>query len=601
MPDAASPPGDARPKRLSELKLIWGFLKPYRAQVAIALIALVAAATLTLAIPQGFKLIVDRGFNAQTGGSIAPYFEGLIGVVVALGLASATRFYYVSWLGERVIADIRSAVGAHLVTLHPGWFEENRPSEIASRVTADTGIIEQLVGTSVSVALRNAVLGLGGLGYMAFQSLKLTGLVLLVIPVLIGPAVFLGRRVRGLSRQAQDRVADIGATTTESLGAIKIVQSFTQEARTAARFGELAEAAFATARRRIRIRAALTALMTALIFGAIVLVLWEGAADVIAGRMSGGAITAFVLAAGITAGAFGALTEVYGDIMRAIGASQRIGELLSEQPAISPPPRPVPLPVPPRGSLSFENVEFRYPTRPQQSALIGFTLRVTPGETVALVGPSGAGKSTVFQLAQRFYDPLSGEVRLDGVPLPSADPVELRQRIGFVPQEPVVFAASAIENIRFGRPDASLAEVWAAAEAANAAEFLAALPDGLNTYLGEGGARLSGGQRQRMAIARAVLKDAPLLLLDEATSALDAESERLVQDALERLMAQRTTLVIAHRLATVRNADRIIVLDGGRIVDEGTHDALVAKGGLYARLARLQFDDARLAELNAPA
>jgi len=596
MADTQVPAGESpSPRRLSELRLIWRFVQPYPKELIIALVALLMAAGLTLAIPQGFKLIVDRGFNAESAEGIAPYFTMLLATVAGLGVASAVRFYYVSWLGERVVADIRRAVGAHLLRLHPGWFEENRPSEIASRLTADTAIIEQIVGTSVSVALRNFFMGLGGLAYMAVQSPKLTGLMLLVIPLVIGPIVILGRRVSRLSRASQDRVADIGAMTTESLGAIKIVQSFTQERRQGARFAEAAERAFLAARKRISIRAAMTAVVVTLIFGAIVLVLWEGARDVIEGRMTGGAITAFVLAAGITAGALGALTEVYGDIMRAIGASQRIAELLSQKPIITAPARPVPLPDPARGSLSFERVEFHYPTRPDTSALVDFTLRVVPGETVAIVGPSGAGKSTVFQLAQRFYDPARGEIRLDGVPLTSADPEAVRRRMAFVPQDAVVFAASALENIRYGRPDATVAEVWEAAEAANAAEFLRALPEGLETYLGEAGARLSGGQRQRLAIARAILKDAPVLLLDEATSALDAASERLVQEALEHLMAGRTTLVIAHRLATVRNADRIIVLDHGRIVAEGPHEKLVAMDGLYARLARLQFDDSRAA------
>jgi ATP-binding cassette subfamily B protein len=588
----APPPAPGR-RRVSELAIIWSFARRYPTQLALALAALIVAALSTLAIPQGLKLIVDRGFNAGTAAAdIAPYFQGLLAVVGVMAAATAIRFYFVSWLGERVVADLRHAVHAHLLSLHPGFYEENRPSELASRLTADTAVIEQVVGTSASVALRNMVMGLGGLAYLAWLSPKLTGLMLLVIPLVIGPIVILGRRVGRLSRSSQDRIADIGAMVTEALGAIKIVQAFTQEGRQASRFGAAVERAFAAARKRIAVRAGLTAAVILLIFGAIVLVLWEGAGDVIAGRMSGGDITAFVIAAGITAGAFGALTEVYGDVMRAIGASGRLADLLAVEPAVRAPARPVPLPEPPRGSLSFRDVVFHYPTRPEVSALEDFTLAVAPGETVAIVGPSGAGKSTIFQLVQRFYDPAQGEIRIDGVALPTADPAEVRRRTAFVPQDTVVFAATAFENIRYGRPDATEAEVWDAAEAANAADFLRALPDGISTFLGEAGSRLSGGQRQRIAVARAILKDAPILLLDEATSALDAESERLVQEALERLMRGRTTLVIAHRLATVRGADRIVVMDGGRIVAEGRHDALVASGGLYARLARLQFDDA---------
>lgn len=580
------------PRRLAELRLIWRFVEPYRRQLAVALVALVIAAAANLAFPQAFKLIVDKGFNAAAAGGIGQYFVGLLGVVVVVAIATAVRFYYVSWIGERAVADLRAAVYSHMLELHPAFFEENRPSEIASRLTTDTAIIQTVVDTSFSVALRNVVLGIGGIIYMAFQSPKLTGLMLLVIPLIIGPITIFGRKLRGLSRSSQDRLADVAAQVAESLGAIKIVQAFTQERRSAARFGETVERAFATARKRIAVRALMTSCVILLVFGAITIVLWEGANDVIDKRMTGGTITAFVLAAALTAGAFGALTEVYGDIMRAAGASSRISELLAVESTIRAPARPVALPMPPRGALSMEGVEFRYPTRPEVAALHEFDLVVRPGETVAIVGPSGAGKSTIFQLVQRFYDPAAGEIRVDGVPLPSADPRELRRRIAFVPQDTVVFAASAYENILYGRPDATEAEVWTAAEAANAADFLRALPQGISTFLGEAGARLSGGQRQRIAIARALLRDAPLLLLDEATSALDAESEHLVQGALDRLMAGRTTLVIAHRLATVRGADRIIVMDGGRIVAEGPHDRLVGENGLYARLARLQFDEA---------
>jgi ATP-binding cassette subfamily B protein len=415
-------------------------------------------------------------------------------------------------------------------------------------------------------------------------------MLLLGIPVVILPIVFIGRRVRAVSRQSQDRVADVGAMVDEVLGAMKIVQAFGQEAREASRFRDAVERVFATARRRITLRASMTSLVIGLVFGGITMVMWQGALDVQAGRITGGTIAAFVLAGGFVAGAFGALTEVYGDLLRGAGAAGRLAELLAEEPEIKAPAAPLPLPVPARGALEFRGVTFRYPTRREISALHDFTLRVAPGETVALVGPSGAGKSTIFQLAQRFYDPEAGEILLDSVPLPAADPAEIRARIAVVPQETVIFAASARDNLRYGLWEADDDALWRAAEAANAAEFLSRLPDGLDTFMGEGGARLSGGQRQRIAIARAILRDAPLLLLDEATSALDAESERLVQASLERLVQDRTTIVIAHRLATVRAADRIVVMDQGRIVEQGNHDSLQAAGGLYARLARLQFE-----------
>jgi ATP-binding cassette subfamily B protein len=481
-------------------------------------------------------------------------------------------------------------VQAHLVTLDPVFFEENRPAEIASRLTSDTAVIEQVVSSGASMALRNAVMGIGGIAYMAVQSPKLTVLMLLVIPVTILPIVWLGRKVRAMSKTSQDRIAGVGTMVAEVLGAIKIVQAFTQERREAARFGAAVEGAFDTAKRRIRLRAGMTAVVITLIFGAITLVLWQGALDVISGRLTGGTIAAFVFAAAIVAGAFGTLTEVYGDFMRAAGASARMEELLAARPGIRAPENATPLPVPAQGALALDHVTFHYPSKPEGAALIDFSLDIAAGETVAVVGPSGAGKSTLFQLVQRFYDPEKGQIRLDGVPLTAADPEQIRARMAVVPQETVVFAASAFENIRYGRPDATEAEVWAAAEAAHADTFLRQLPDGIHSFLGEAGTRLSGGQRQRLAIARAILRDAPILLLDEATSALDSESERLVQHALEGLMAGKTTLVIAHRLATVRNADRIIVMDGGRIVAEGTHDALIAEGGLYAKLARLQFD-----------
>jgi len=509
-----------------------------------------------------------------------------------LGFATAIRFYYVSWLGERVVADIRTRVQSNLLRLPPAFFETNSPKEISSRMTSDTAIIEQVVGTTVSIALRNTITALGGLIYLFFLAPKLTAGLVIGIPVVIFPIAWFGSRLRKVSRSSQDRVADIGAMTAEVLGAIRIVQSFGQEGRERARFAGAVERTFDTARRRILIRAVMTAVVIFLVMGGITALMWQGALGVANGSLTGGTIAAFVLTGGIVAGSCGALTEVYGDLLRGAGAAGRLNELLLEQPDIAPPARPITLPSPPRGALAFQNVAFRYPSRPEISALADFSLTVEPGETVAIVGPSGAGKSTLFLLAQRFYDPQGGVVRIDGVPLPQADPAEIRARMALVPQEAVLFAASARDNLRYGAWDATDEAIWAAARAANAEEFLKALPEGLDTFLGESGARLSGGQRQRMAIARALLRDAPILLLDEATSALDAESERLVQDALDHLMQGRTTLVIAHRLATVRAADRIVVMDGGRIVEQGNHASLIAADGLYARLARMQFEGA---------
>ncbi|MEY5008212.1 MAG: hypothetical protein RL764_1528 [Pseudomonadota bacterium] len=587
MSDQETPP--ARPRTLGNLRMVWDFAARYPLVITGALVSLIVAAGATLAIPNGFRLVIDRGF-AQSGGNIDRWFEYLLGIVAVMALATASRFYFVSWLGERVVADVRSAVVNNLLRLAPSYFEFNRPAEVASRLTADTTLIEQAVGTTASVALRNLVLAVGGIAYLFTLSAKLAAMLLLGIPLVLGPILIIGRRLRDMSRHSQDRIADVGVIVDEVLGAMKIVQAFGQEDREAGRFSSAVENAFSTAKTRIRTRAFLTAILIFMMFGAITLVMWQGALDVQAGRMTGGAIAAFVLTGGFVAGAFGALSEVYGDLVRTSGAAQRLSELLNEQPGIAAPANPVKLPQPAQGRVSFEHVIFRYPTRPEVSALHDFSLAIEPGETVAVVGPSGAGKSTLFQLIQRFYDPESGVVRVDGVALPSADPAEVRGRIAMVPQETVIFAASARDNLRYGRWDASDDQLWTAAESANAAEFLRKLPQGLDTYMGEGGARLSGGQRQRMAIARAILRDAPILLLDEATSALDAESEKLVQDALDQLMAKRTTIVIAHRLATVRAADRIIVMDDGRIVEQGKHDQLVAQGGLYARLAKLQFD-----------
>ena len=580
---------DLPQRKIGNLRLIWRFAARYPGHIVLAAIALITAAAATLAIPSGFRLVIDRGFAAQ-GGDIGRYFRYLLLIVAVLAVATASRFYFVSWLGERVVADIRVAVQRHLLTLAPRFFEDNRPAEIASRLTADTSIIEQIVNSTVSVALRNLVMGAGGIIYLVALAPKLAGMLLLGIPFIVIPIVTLGRRVRALSRSTQDRIADVGTIISETLGAMKIVQAFGQERREAERFGSAVDNAFKTSRRRIRLRAIMTAVIIALVFGSITMIMWEGALDVASGKLSGGSIAAFVITGGLVAGAFGSLTETYGDLLRGAGAAGRLAELLAEEPEIRAPAHPKALPSPAAGELLFDHVDFRYPSRPEVKALDDFSLSVRRGELVAVVGPSGAGKSTLFLLAQRFYDPERGIVALDGVPLPEADPADIRARIAMVPQETVIFAASARDNLRYGRWDASDDELWSAADAANASAFLKALPDGLDTFMGEGGARLSGGQRQRIAIARALLRDAPLLLLDEATSALDAESEQLVQRALERLMKGRTTIVIAHRLATVRAADRIVVMEHGRIVEQGDHESLVGRNGLYARLARLQFE-----------
>ena len=582
------PPG----RSLKNLRMIWSFASHYRGHILGAAAALLVAAGATSGVPYAFKLIIDKGFAAGSSTQeIARWFEYLLMLVGVMALATAFRFFFVSWLGERTVADIRLAVHRNLLRLSPGFFEENRPAEITSRITVDTTIIEQVVGTTVSVALRNVVLAVACIVILFVLSPKLAGMMLLGLPVALGPIIILGRKVRAISTRSQDRIADVGAVTSEVLGAMKIVQAFGQQDRETGRFSDAVAKVFATARTRILLRAFMTAIAIFLMFGAITLIIWQGAVDVAAGRMTGGTIAAFVLYGGLLAGAFGALSEVYGDFLRAAGASERLTELLEAEPDIRAPANPKELPDPARGELVFDNVTFHYPTRRDVSALEGFNLSVKPRERLALVGPSGAGKTTIFQLAERFYDPQSGRVLLDGVDLRDADPADIRQRIALVPQETTMFAATARDNLRYGNWNATEDEIWQAASDAHAEEFLRKLPEGLDTYMGEGGARLSGGQRQRIAIARALLRNAPLLLLDEATSALDAESERLVQDALDRLMADRTTIVIAHRLATVRAADRIVVMDHGTIVEEGTHATLTRHGGLYARLARLQFED----------
>ncbi len=582
--DQSTPPAT---RKIGNLKMILGFALRYPWRIAAALAALVVASGAQLSISWAFKNAIDA--IRVPGGDIDQWFEVILLIAVTMALGAACRFFFVSWLGERVVADVRIAVQTNLLRLSPSYFEENRPAEITSRITTDTTVIEQVVGTTVSVALRNLITGTGGAVYLTILAPKLAALLLLAIPVVVLPIVLIGRQLRTLSRASQDRVADVGTIINEVLAAMKIVQAFGQQNREAERFEGAVERTFATARRRIGIRSVMTAIIITVLFGSVTLVLWKGAIDVQSGHMSPGTLAAFVLTGGFVASAFGALTEVYGDLIRGAGAASRLGELLAEEPSIAAPATPVALPEPSRGQVEFDHVSFRYPTRPEVSALADFSLAIRSGETVAVVGPSGAGKTTLFQLLQRFYDPEAGKVLIDGVALPDADPAKIRARIAMVPQETVIFASSARDNLRYGRWDADDTALWAAADAANASEFLRKLPEGLDTFMGEGGARLSGGQRQRIAIARALLRDAPILLLDEATSALDAESERLVQDALEHLMEGRTTMVIAHRLATVRAADRIIVMDGGKIVEQGTHESLSAAKGLYARLADLQF------------
>ena len=578
------PKGDS----IKVLAHIFGFLRPYRARVLAALVSLIVAAGAVLAIGQALRRVVDFGFSANSA-VLDQYFMALLGIVALLALATYGRYYNVSSLGERVVADIRRKVYEHIIGLSAEFFETTRTGEVLSRLTTDTTLIQSVVGSSASVALRNLLIFVGGSILLVFSSPKLTGLVFLIVLGVVLPIVFFGRRVRRLSRESQDRVADVGAFAGESLDAVRTVQAFGREDANRQRFGSIVESAYATAVQQIKSRALLTGIVILFVFGAVDLVLWIGARDVISGVMTGGQLAAFVFYAVMVAGSVGSLSEVYGDLQRAAGATERLMELLATESKITAPAVPADMPEPPRGAVRLEDVTFKYPTRPEIAALSAFSLSVAPGERIALVGPSGAGKTTVFQLLLRFYDPDIGRVSIDDIDLRDALPEAVRARIGLVPQDPVIFADDVWANIRYGRPGASDDEVRAAATAAAAIEFVERLPDGFGTYLGERGAQLSGGQRQRISIARAVLRNPTILLLDEATSALDAENESMVQRALETLMEGRTTIVIAHRLATVLKANRIIVLDAGGVVATGTHSELMAQGGMYARLAELQF------------
>ena len=590
-----SMPAEAAPSRrratVKPLLTLAPFALRYKGRIAASFVALALASAATLVVPVALRRMIDFGFSPGRAGEINYYFVAMLGVAAVLAGASASRYYLVMTLGERVVADIRAAVFAHLTELSPAFFDSARTGEVVSRLTADTTQIKAAFGSSASVALRNIFLFAGAAVMMIITSAKLSALVLVAIPIIVLPLVAFGRSVRGRSRIAQDTLAEASAYASEMIGSMRTVQAFTAEATAAARFSGEVEKAYAAAAYSTRMRAVLTAVVIFLVFACVVGVLWLGAQDVIAGDLSTGRLSQFVLYAVFAAGALSELSQVWSEISQASGAAERLGELLAEVPAIAPPARPVALPEPARGAVAFEAIGFAYPGQPSRLVVDGISLSVQPGERVAIVGPSGGGKSTLFQLLLRYYDPQAGRILFDGVPLTEADPRAVRAHLALVSQDPIVFAASARDNIRFGRPGASDAEVEEAARLAVADDFIRAMPGGYEAPIGERGVTLSGGQRQRIAIARAILKDAPVLLLDEATSALDSESETLVQQALEGLMKGRTTLVIAHRLATVLAADRIVVVDQGRIVEEGTHEVLVARGGLYARLAQLQFTE----------
>ena len=580
----------AKSARLRPLLALAPYVARYRWRAILALISLTVAAITTLVVPIAVRRMIDFGFTPEGIAMINSYFSVMIAVVAVLALASASRYYLVMTIGERIVADLRRDVFAHLISLSPAFFDSARSGELVSRLTADTTQIKAAAGASASIALRNLLLFIGATGMMVFTSPRLSGLVLLAIPLIVLPLVAFGRWVRRLSRNAQDTLAEASAYASELIGAIRTVQAYTSERLANARFGSEVEQAYEAARTSTRARAVLTAIIIFIVFTSVVVILWIGSHDVLTGAITPGRLGQFVLYAAFAAAALGQLSEVWGEVSAASGAAERLFEILRVKSKIAAPASPLALPVPARGDVSFENVRFAYPSRPDSAAVDGVSFTVKAGEKVAIVGPSGAGKSTLFHLLLRFYDPAAGVISLDGVPIKAADPRAVRERIALVPQDSVAFATSARENIRFGRPDATTAEVERASDLAHATEFIRRLPGGFAAQLGERGVTLSGGQRQRIAIARAILRDAPLLLLDEATSALDAESETLVQTALEELMRHRTTLVIAHRLATVLSCDRILVMDQGRIVEQGTHASLVAANGLYARLARLQFE-----------
>ena len=581
---------EPRRRSLGPLRRIFPYLARYKAMVAAAIVALALAAAMTLTLPLAVRRMIDHGFGGGDSGFIAQYFGMLVVIGIVLAVASAARYFFVITIGERVVSDLRRDVFAHVAELSPAFFDRSQSGEIVSRLAADATQVKSAVGATASVALRNSIMGIGAVIMMIVTSPKLSSLVLLAIPAIVLPLVAFGRSVRRRSRQAQDTLAEATAYASEQIGAVRTMQANTSETMVVGRFGKAVETAFQAARSSILARSFLTFFAISAVFASVIGVLWIGSRDVLAGTMSAGTLGQFLLYSVLAASALGSLSEVWGELNQAAGAAERLTELLEEEPAIRAPASPLALAQPPRGAVTFKDVHFAYPTRQQAAAIEGLGFAVKPGETVAIVGPSGAGKSTIIALLLRFYDPARGVIEIDGVDIARADPKAVRTRIALVPQDVAIFAASAHDNIAFGRPDAETGAIKAAARDALADEFIRALPEGYDTQLGERGVTLSGGQRQRIAIARAILRDAPILLLDEATSALDAESEKLVQTALERLMEGRTTIVVAHRLATVLKADRILVMDKGRIVEQGTHKSLVAKGGVYARLAKLQFD-----------